>query len=169
MERTRPRRDQDERTTILEMLDFYRATMVMKCDGLEPAQLGQTLPPSTMTLAGLFKHSAMVEDMWITVRFAGQPLPEPWASAPIDQDEDWEWHSAPDDSFDYLRDLHAAACARTDAAIKDIPLDTLAPAPDHFGNPWNLRWVLLHLIEEAARHAGHADLIRESIDGSVGV
>src|SRR5580692_10992112 len=103
MERTRPRRDQDERTTIVEMLEFYRATIVMKCDGLRPGQLGQTLPPSTMTLAGLMKHSAMVEDMWITVRFAGQPLPEPWASAPIEEDEDWEWHSAPDDSFDYLR------------------------------------------------------------------
>jgi uncharacterized damage-inducible protein DinB len=169
MERTRPRRDQDERTTIIEMLDFYRATMVTKCEGLEQSQLGQTLPPSTMTLAGLIKHSAMVEDMWITVRFAGHPLPEPWASAPIDEDDDWEWHSAPDDSFEYLRDLYAAASARTDAAIKDVPLDTLAPAPDAQGNPFNLRWTLLHIIEETARHSGHADLIRESIDGAVGV
>lgn len=169
MERTRPRRDRDERTTITETLEFYRATMVLKCDGLEPGELGITLPPSTMTLAGLIKHSAMVEDMWITVRFAGRPLPEPWASAPIDEDEDWEWHSAPEDSFEYLRDLYAAAAARTDAAIRDVPLDTLAPDSDAQGNPWNLRWALMHLIEETARHAGHADLIRESIDGAVGV
>jgi uncharacterized damage-inducible protein DinB len=169
MERIRPRRDQDERTTIIEMLDFYRATMFLKCDGLDQAQLNQPFPPTTMTLAGLIKHSAMVEDMWITHRFAGDPLPEPWASAPIDEDEDWEWHSASDDSVEYLLELHRAACARTDAKIKGIPLETVAPAPDALGNPWNLRWVLLHLIEEAARHAGHADLIRESIDGSVGV
>jgi uncharacterized damage-inducible protein DinB len=169
MDRTRPRRDRDERTTITEMLEFYRATMLIKCEGLDHAQLNQPFPPTTMTLAGLLKHSAMVEDMWITRRFAGSPLPEPWASAPTDEDEDWEWHSASSDSPEYLRELYAAATARTDAAIRDIPLDTVAPTPDHFGNEWNLRWVLLHLIEEAARHAGHADLIRESIDGSVGV
>jgi uncharacterized damage-inducible protein DinB len=169
MERTRPRRDQDERTSLIEMLAFYRATTLIKCEGLNHAQLNQAFAPTSMTLAGLLKHSAAYEDAWITERFSGRPLPEPWASAPFDEDDDWDWNSAVHDTPKYLRELYIAACARTDAAIAGIPLDTLAPVQDHYGKPWNLRWALLHLIEEAARHAGHADLIRESIDGSVGV
>jgi uncharacterized damage-inducible protein DinB len=169
MERITVRRDQDERTSLTEILTFYRQTMLTKCDGLTHEDLNRNVPPTTMTLAGLLKHGAFCEDMWITARFIGGPTPEPWASAPLDEDDDWEWHSASSDSVEYLRELYLAACARTDAAIDGVSLDTVAPVPDRNGNPWTLRWVLLHLIEEAARHAGHADLIRESIDGSVGV
>jgi uncharacterized damage-inducible protein DinB len=169
MERKRPGRNLDERAALLEMLQFYRATTLMKCEGLDQAQLNQAFPPTTMTLAGILKHSAAYEDAWMTERFAGRPLPEPWASAPFDEDDDWDWHSAAKDTPEYLRDLYVAACARSDDAISSVPLDALAAVPDREGNPWNLRWAILHLIEEAARHAGHADLIRESIDGSVGV
>jgi uncharacterized damage-inducible protein DinB len=168
MERVKPRRNADERTSLLEMLNYQRATIVLKADRLDHAQLNQPLSTSTLTLAGLLKHLAAVEDSWISARFLGVPEPEPWLSAPYDEDDDWEFTSASADSPDYLRELYAAACARSDAVIDGADLDAVAPNPDHYGNPWTLRWVLLHLIEETARHAGHADLLREAIDGEVG-
>jgi uncharacterized damage-inducible protein DinB len=168
MERTKPRRDQDERTTLLEMLEYQRATVLLKAEGLDHEQLNTRSTVSSLTLAGLLKHLAAVEDSWISARFLGKPEPEPWLSAPYDDDEDWEFTSAAQDSPDYLRELYAAACARSDAVMAGLPLDALAANPDYYGNPWNLRWVVLHLIEETARHAGHADIIREAIDGVTG-
>jgi uncharacterized damage-inducible protein DinB len=168
MERIYPKRDSDESEGLVGMLDLQRATILHKCEGLDHEQLNRVHPPSTLTLAALLKHLAAVEDSWITERFCGKQMPEPWASAPYDDDEDWEFHSAVNDSPEYLRQLYAAACARSNTAIANLPPDALAPAPDYYGNLWNLRWVLLHLIEETARHAGHADLLRESIDGVVG-
>jgi uncharacterized damage-inducible protein DinB len=150
------------------MLDYYRATILLKADGLDQHQLSQPLPPSSLTLAGLLKHLAAVEDSWISARFLGLPEPEPWQSAPYADDDDWEFSSATSDSPEYLRELYLASCARSDAAIEGVSLETVAPAPDYYGNEWTLRWVLLHLIEETARHAGHADLLREAIDGVTG-
>lgn len=97
-----------------------------------------------------------------------QSRPQPWASAPFDTDEDWDFHSAAEDTPDALRDLYAAACERSRRANASLDLDSFAPNVDYYGNRYNLRWALVHLIEETARHAGHADLIRESIDGAVG-
>jgi uncharacterized damage-inducible protein DinB len=168
VERIKPSRDLDERASLVGMLDFQRATMLLKADGLDHSQLDQTLAPSSLTIGSLLKHLALVEDSWITERFAGLPLPEPWASAPFETDEDWDFHSAAADSPGTLRELYRAACARSNAAIESVALDAIAPAPDRAGNPYNLRWVLLHLIEETARHAGHVDFIRESIDGVTG-
>jgi hypothetical protein len=113
------------------------------------------------------KHLALVEDSWIQHRFLGLPEIEPWRDAPFDNDPDWEWHSAANDQPHYLRELYIAACARSRAALESVQLDDLAAAQSP-GRPWTLRWMLLHLIEETARHAGHADLIRESIDGTTG-
>ena len=120
-----------------------------------------------MTLTGMLKHLALVEDDWVRKRYLGLSELEPWASAPFADDEDWEWHSAVDDDPDYLRELYASACERSRQGIVGHELDDIAAVPKKSGD-WKLRWVLLHLIEETARHAGHADLLRESIDGSVG-
>lgn len=158
----------DEATSLGEFLDYQRATILLKTHGLTQEQLGSVHPPSTLTLAGLLKHLALVEDSWIQERFLGLPAPEPWASAPFDADEDWDFHSATQDSPDELRSLYEAACDRSRRATLGVPLDQRAVVPLRSGADWTLRWVLLHLIEETARHAGHADLLREAIDGSVG-
>jgi hypothetical protein len=168
MERIDPQPTADERTSLLEYLNYQRATVLLKTEGLSKEQLNCAHPPSTLTLAGLLKHLWLVEDSWIKERFLGLPEAEPWASAPFDDDWDWDFHSAPDDEPDALRLGYERACATNDELIATHDLDDIAVAQLKNGNEWTLRWVLLHLIEETARHAGHADLIREAIDGTVG-
>jgi len=168
MERIHPQPAADERTVITEYLDYHRQTVLLKADGLDRAQLNQRLEPSDLTLAALIKHLAYVEDHWIQVRFLGATSPEPWASAPFDDDNDWELHSAADDDPDDLRALYEAACQRSRVSLEGVPLDQLSVGLNKDGEQWNLRRILVHLIEETARHNGHADFIRQSIDGAVG-
>jgi hypothetical protein len=115
------------------------------------------------------KHLALVEDHYFTHQLMGRDYPAVWA--PMADDPDWEWHSAADDSADELRGLWLDAVARseaaTDEALADGGLDRPLAESDWTELP-NLRRVLVDLIEEYARHTGHADLIRESIDGLVG-
>ncbi len=168
MSRPHPPPAADERTTLEAFLNHQRATLLMKAEGLDRQQLNQRLPTSELTLAGLLKHLALVEDDWIQVRFCGRPELEPWASAPWEQDRDWEFHTAEHDDPDALRALYQDASARSRSAIATTDLDTLSVGRDRQGRQWSLRWVLTHLIEETARHNGHADLLREAIDGVVG-
>jgi uncharacterized damage-inducible protein DinB len=169
MERTDPDIGGDELTQITQYLDYHRDTLVMKVEDLTRDQLAVRLPPSTLTLAGLVKHLAHVEDSWFQRTMLGRPKPEPWASAPFDEDADWDLHSAVDDDPRDLLDLYAAACGRSRAVVAEVgDLDALSVG--RRGGQWrpNLRWILLHMIEETARHNGHADLLRESIDGVTG-
>jgi uncharacterized damage-inducible protein DinB len=172
MERTDPDLSGDDFTLLTQFLDYHRATLVQKASGLDRAQLSATTGASDLTLAGLVKHLALVEDSWFTERLLGRPDPEPWASAPWDDDRDWEFHSAQDDDPTDLLALYDAACQRSRAAVAEVMadggLDALSARPRRDGNRVSLRWILLHMIEETARHNGHADLIRESIDGVTG-
>ena len=169
MTRTDPNVAAGERTTLDQFLDYHRATLLDKTDGLTAEQLRQRLPTSALTLGGLLKHLALVEDDWIQVDFLGRPPVEPWASAPWDDDRDWEFHSAADDEPDVLRELYEAACQRSRVGVAGHDLDELsAGRSDRTGEQWSLRWILTHLIEETARHNGHADLLREAIDGRTG-
>jgi len=168
MQRRDPDNAADERTTLEQLLDYHRATLLMKTEGLDAAGMTRRLPPSTLTLAGLLKHLALVEDDWIQVKFLGLPELEPWASAPWTEDRDWEFHTAEQDDPDELRALYEAACERSRQGIAGHDLDELSDRVDRQGRKWSLRWILLHLVEETARHNGHADLLREAADGSVG-
>jgi uncharacterized damage-inducible protein DinB len=170
MDRTDPEPAADERTTLEQFLDYQRATLLGKTDGLDAEQMRRCLPTSGLTLAGLLKHLALVEDDWIQVRFLGRAEAEldPWARAPWDQDRDWDFHSAVNDSADELRDLYRGACDRSRGAVARADLAALSVGTDRGGRQWSLRWILTHLIVETARHNGHADLLREAIDGDVG-
>ena len=168
MTRLEPPTAVGERTTLDSFLDYQRATLLMKVDGLDRQQLNQPLPTSELTLAGLLKHLALVEDDWIQVRFLGLPELEPWASAPWEQDRDWEFHTAAADDPEDLRNLYRDACARSRSATAATDLSELSVARDRKGQQWSLRWVLTHMLEETARHNGHADLLREAIDGTSG-
>ncbi len=155
---------------VCEFLDEQRVIFESKVSGLSIEELSRTVASSTMTLAGLIKHLAFVEDSWFQDDFLGLGDPEPWASAPWDEDRDWEWHTAVNDDPAYLLDLYRVACARSRVAVMNAEsLDTLAVKADRrTGGPISLRWIMLHMIEETARHNGHADILREAIDGATG-
>ena len=152
-------------------LDYHRDTLRLKTAGLTAEQLSATHPPSTMTLGGMLKHLALVEDNWFSVVLLGNEDAEPWRTVDWDADRDWEWHSAASDTPEQLRALLVSAVAQSDAIVEELgaDLDLLSVRADRrTGKPFSLRWILVHLIEEYARHNGHADLLRESIDGVTG-
>jgi hypothetical protein len=174
IQRTDPPLAASEVDTLRGYLAYHRDTMRMKTEGLTQEQLSQTHPPSALTLGGLLKHAALNEDWWFCRVFEGRETEPGWVPAgAFDADEDWELHSAKDDSPEDLRRIFDEAAAAADAAIdrglaKD-GLETLSVTPSRRkGTPFSLRWVMLHMIEEYARHNGHADLLREAVDGQVG-
>ncbi|MEO7061641.1 MAG: DinB family protein [Lapillicoccus sp.] len=159
----------DERTQLSEFLDRQREILLRKAAGLGRAELNRNLPPSSLTLAGLLHHAALNEDWWFTVRSAGGAEPAPWDEADWDADPDWEMTVAADLEPEVLRQRYLDAIARSRAVLAAVPdLDAAAPVPTSAGEVSSHRWIVLHMIEETARHAGHADLIRESIDGETG-
>jgi uncharacterized damage-inducible protein DinB len=170
--RTDPDLHGDELTLLSQFLDFHRATLEQKVSSLSAEQLRlRAVPSSEITLAGVLKHLALVEDDWFQSTRFGRTDIEPWASAPFDDDRDWDWHSAVAESPEYLLGLYADACARSRAAVVEAggDLDRLSVEPDRrTGGLFSLRWILIHMVEETARHNGDVDLIREAIDGSTG-
>jgi uncharacterized protein DUF664 len=175
MERTERPVRADETTTLRGFLDYHRDTFRWKCSGLTQEQLAQRLPPSDMTLGGMMKHIAVVEQSWFEDDFVGGGLMPPFDTVDWDADPDWEWHSAKDDTPEELFALLDEARRRSDAVLDaalapgGVGLDGLSVLDDTHGRGhFSLRWILLHMIEEYARHNGHADLIRESIDGQTG-
>lgn len=171
--RTEPPLAADEATTLRAFLDYHRDTLRMKVGGLDAAALARTLPPSDLTLAGLLKHLAWVEDHWFSRILLDAGYAGPWGEIDFRTHPDWELRSAVDDSPSYLREEFdrrvAASDAVTDALLATPEgLDSLSRRVDERGEAFNLRWVLVHLVEEYARHNGHADLLRQAVDGSVG-
>lgn len=175
--RPEPPEDGDEASTLLGFLDFQRATLAWKTAGLDAAGLDRgltgTTHPTTMTLGGLLLHLAWVEDWWFSqVLESAPPAPE-WADADWGADPDWEWHAAASRTPEELRAVWSARVEASRAATARAlagphGLDTRAERGNR-GTPGpTLRWVVVHMIEEYARHNGHADLLREAVDGLVG-
>lgn len=161
----------DEAGTLLGFLDYQRATLEWKTRGVDDVGLRLALRDhlSGMTLGGLLGHLAFVEDYWCSEVVAGRTDIEPWASVDWQADEDWDWHVAEQQSGGQLRALWAAAVERSRAAVADRRADLGATSAAWGGSAQvSLRWVLTHLIEEYARHNGHADLLRELVDGQTG-
>lgn len=147
-------------------LDNFRADLLDRAWGLDHHQLQIVHPPSTLTLSRLIGHMALVEHIWFQDRFDGEGYPA-WADAlDHDADPDAEMTEAQALSVDDL-------LARFSGAVEDSrrraaaarSLDQLSKMPNRDGEHWNLRWIMIHMVEEYARHCGHADLIREAIDG----
>jgi hypothetical protein len=160
-----------EMTMLRSYLDYHRETFRWKTSGLSQQQLAIPHPPSTLTLAGLVKHLALVEDWWFGVNLVGSKDMAPFGDVDFDADPDWEFRTAADDPPEYLFGLWEQAVAAADANIAAAAegVDTVAVRRHpRTGEGISLRWILLHMIEEYARHNGHADLIRERVDGSVG-
>ena len=162
----------DEAATLLGSLDRQRAIFGWKTGGLDAAGLRATAAASSMTLGGLLKHLALVEDEYFTRRLLGRDYGPPWDTADWDADPDWEWHSAAADSPAELYALWRDAVARSREAVSQAlaggGMGQLARWASPRGETPSLRRIMVDLIEEYSRHTGHADLIRESVDGLTG-
>jgi uncharacterized damage-inducible protein DinB len=169
IERVDPPQAADEAATLLAYLDYHRDTLRLKAARLNQVQLDISLAPSTMTLGGMLKHLAFVEHWWFACVFEGREYHEPWASVDWRKDADWDWHSAAEDTAEELLALLASEIAESDRIIHTTTdCGQLSVRAGRTGSAFSLRWILCHMIEEYARHNGHADLIREWIDGEVG-
>jgi Protein of unknown function (DUF664) len=157
---------------LIGALERMRATFRWKTDGLEAAGLQTRIAESSLTLAGLLKHLAVQEDYASATKLGGEPLGPPWDANGWDGDNDWEINSAVDDTpeqlYAFWDDAVERSRARFAAAIADGGLDQLVHVTAPGGSRASLRRVLYDLLEEYARHTGHADLIREAVDGRAG-
>ena len=167
-----PARTAGEAEMLLFALARSRATFAWKVGGLDEAGLRQEHPPSTMTLGGLVKHMAGVEERTMALAVTGRRPAPPWDTMDPGDDPDFEWRTSRTDSPEELYTLWREAVARseavTQAALADGGLDRPVAITLDDGPPPNLRRMLVDLHEEYARHAGHADLFREAVDGLVG-
>jgi hypothetical protein len=158
--------------TLLGFLDYQRATLKWKCEGVDAAGLCVKIASSSITLGGLLKHMTFVENEWFARWIPDNERLEPWLSIDWSTQPDWEWESAAQDLPAVLMGqwLEAVDVSRsiTKTALAGGGLEQLAKRKWPNGEAPSLRWILVHMIEEYARHNGHADFIRESIDGSVG-
>ncbi len=154
-----------EREMLEGWLEFHRATLLAKCEGLDPAQLAaRSVPPSTLSLLGLVRHMSEVEQHWFPRMLLGEHV-RPHYSSREDPDGDFNG-AAPENAAQSFADF-AADCDRSREIAAGSDLDRVAER-ELMGGPVTLRWIMVHMIEEYARHNGHADLLRECIDGATG-
>ena len=162
----------NEVDTLLGTLERLRRYLAWKCGGLDAAGTRATLGPSTMTLGGLLKHLALVEDHAFSVKLYGRDSSAPWNAVDWVADPDWEWRTAADDSPEQLMSQWRESAERSRSlvadALADGGLDRPAACAPPDGQAPNLRRLVTDMVEEYGRHVGHADLIRESVDGLVG-
>lgn len=167
MDRAMPPMNADERTTLEGWLDFYRATLAVKCEGLDEVQLHTaSVEPSEMTLLGLVQHAAEVERNWFRRVLAGEDAPPIFGGKRHPDGHDGGFELSPDSSYREAVAIwqNEIGHARANCAVRS--LDDTSP---FMGSEVSLRWIFAHMIAEYARHCGHADLIRERIDGRTGV
>jgi uncharacterized damage-inducible protein DinB len=154
----------DERTTLEGFLDWYRATLLRKCSGLSADQLAlRAVPPSNLSLLGLVRHMTEVERSWFRRRFAGEDVAHVYVSDATDDAALDEVHpqTAQADFAAFAAELEACRAVAAGRALEETFVHPRA-------GEMTLRWIYVHMIEEYARHCGHADLLRERIDGTVG-
>lgn len=158
--------------SLLSVLERNRRTFAWKTSGLDAEGLRATTAASAMTLGGLVKHVALVEADWVAVKLAGGEYGAPWESVDFDADPDWEWRTgaldAPEDVYAVWRDAVERSRGLLAKVIDERGLDGAATFTWPDGRTPTVRDMLLDMVEEYARHTGHADILREAVDGRVG-
>jgi hypothetical protein len=161
-----------EAQSLLSVLERNRRVFAWKTAGLDGKGLRATTAASSMTLGGLVKHVALVEADWAAVKLAGREYGAPWDAVDFDADPDWEWRTGALDAPEDLYALWRAAVERSRAIVAEVIEERGLDGPSSFtrrdGSTPTVRAMLLDLIEEYARHTGHADILREAVDGRVG-
>ena len=152
----------DEKTSLRVALQRHRNVVLWKIEGLDDDQLRRPMTPSGTSLLGLVKHLAAVEYGWFCTTFGRETEPLPWD----DDDDDADMRVSADETTADVVDFYQRAWRAADEAIDEIGLEDLGTA--WWGDQVSMRWVLIHEVEETARHAGHMDILRELIDGATG-
>lgn len=157
----------EEKESLQVSLDRHRDAIVWKLDGLDDEALRRSMTPSGTNLLGLVKHLAAVEYGWFCDTF-GRPTEEfaRLLSEQVDVNPEVDMHIAPDETTADILAFYERARSAADEAISELDIDAVGTA--WFGDSVSMRWVLIHMIEETARHAGHVDILRELIDGMTG-
>ena len=157
----------DERTMLESWLDFYRSTLAQKCEGLDDGQLRTaSVPPSTLTLLGLLQHAAEVERNWFRRVLVGEQVPPLYTATPHPEGHDGGFFVSDESTY---RAAHDVWQGEIDTARANCAGRRLEDTSPFRGASVSLRWIYAHMIGEYARHCGHADMIRERIDGATGV
>ncbi len=165
--RTRPAKDADERTALLGWYDLQRGIVRLKTEGLTDEQAHRALLPTSplMTVAGVVAHLAHCEDLWFRECFLGERGTGRGFGPEAGEGDDFRVEGA---TLAQVLADYDDACARTDAVLAAHDLDETGSTAIHPVGEATLRWMVLHMLEETARHAGHLDLLREQLDGEVG-
>jgi len=145
-------------------LDFLRATLLWKLEGLSDEETRRVLTPSGVSLISLVKHSAYVERFWFQIQFAGLDVPNGWSQ----DDPDADWRIEPTDTVQGLMALYESETAKSREIVREASWDDVCQGSRSKSQGKTLGWVLTHMVEEIARHCGHADILREMIDGATG-
>ncbi|GAB3387245.1 DinB family protein [Humibacter soli] len=158
-----PDLDADERTTLGQFLDLYRRRALRRFVSLSDDQArARSLVATNLTAGGVIKHLAHMEDHWFTARVGSAKLPEPWASAPFDDQPDWDFESAVDETVDEISELYRTACERSRNVFSNLAsLESRAFRPSFGKKPVTLRWVMVHMLEETACHVGHLEMLTD--------
>ncbi|MFF1694918.1 DinB family protein [Streptomyces sp. NPDC058257] len=165
--RAQPSLTADERASIEGWLDYHRATLLSKCAGLGDEQLRRTpVASSSLSLMGLVRHLSENERYWFRVIASGEDLPEIYCT---EEEPERDFNPAKDDTWAEAEETWQAEIAAARVATAEFGLDDLSVGKSlHRGAHFNMRWIYTHMIEEYARHNGHADLVRELVDGATG-
>jgi uncharacterized damage-inducible protein DinB len=153
----------DEKTTLEGMLDHYRALLLEICSGLSDEQLRRSVVPSGITLLGIIKHLSFVERGWFQEKVGNEPLVLPFDP---ESDPDGDWRIEGNETTEDILEMYRSSIKESHKVMAQRSLDDLVEFPRRRG--YSVRWVLAHMLEETARHAGHADILRELIDDKTG-
>ncbi|HUA41998.1 MAG TPA: DinB family protein [Streptosporangiaceae bacterium] len=168
MDRARPAQNAGELEMLAGWLEHHRGILTWKCEGLSAEQLRRrAVEPSTLSLLGLVRHMAEVERGWFQQVFLGEDVPDLYDRS---ADEDADFNDVDQaDPAEAFAEFERSCTASRQILAQAPSLDALSKRPsERTGQPWSLRWIVTHMIEEYARHNGHADLLRERIDGTTG-
>lgn len=153
-----------EKETLTAFLDYHRTTLLQKVAGVSDEDLRRPMTPSGVSLLGLVKHLAYVERGWFQDIFAGEEVEDIWTA----EDPDADWRIEPGETTEGILAFYKGEAARSREIVREARLDEVARKPTSRQSGHTLRWIMLHMIEETARHNGHADILREAIDGVTG-
>jgi hypothetical protein len=157
--------DAPEKEMLTATLDFHRATIKWKLEGLSLEDAARPMTPSDTKLLGIVKHLAYVERWWFQENFLGRECTYPWSES---GDMEADFKIFPGETIESIFALYDEECEVSRAIVAEASLDDVAVKPRRTGGHPTLRWIMLHMIEEVARHNGHADILRELLDGTTG-